>query len=40
VEDNERTGHPGTAITDQNIERVREVIRGDRKLSVRVVAVS
>lgn len=38
MEDDEHAGHPRSAITDQNIAKVRDVIRGDRRLSVHAVA--
>lgn len=36
--DDERAGRPKSAITDQNIAKFRDAIRGDRILSVRAMA--
>jgi len=38
VKDDDRLGHPRAAVTDDNIEKVRDVIRKDRRLGVRAVA--
>ena len=38
VEEDDRPGRPRTAVTDDNIEKVRDVIRKDRRLGVRAVA--
>lgn len=38
VEDDERAGCPKSAITNQNIAKVRDAIRGDQILSVRAMA--
>jgi len=38
IEDDERSGRPTTAKTDKNIEKVRELIRSNRRLTVREVA--
>ena len=38
MKDNDRPGHPRTAVTDDNIEKMRDVIRKDRRLGVQVVA--
>jgi len=38
VKDDDRPGRPRTAVTDDNIEKVRDVIRKDRRLGVRAVA--
>jgi len=38
LKDDDRPGRPRTAITDDNIEKVRVVIRKDRRLGVRAVA--
>jgi [histone H3]-lysine36 N-dimethyltransferase SETMAR len=37
-EDDERSGRPRTSITDSNVEKVKEVIRKDRRLGVRAIA--
>ena len=36
--DDDRPGRPRTAVTDDNIENVRDVIRKDRRFSVRAAA--
>jgi len=38
VKDDDRPGSPRTAVTDDNTEKVRDVIRKDRRLGVRAVA--
>ena len=38
VKDDDRLGHPRADVTDDNIEKVRDVIRKDRRLGVRAVA--
>jgi len=38
VKNDDRQGRPRTAVTDNNIEKVRDVFRKDRKLCVRSVA--
>jgi len=38
VEDNERSGRPVTIKTDENVERVRALVRTDRRLSIRKIA--
>ena len=38
VNDDDRPDHPRTAVTDDSIEKVRDVIRKDRRLGVRAVA--
>jgi len=38
MKDDDRPGHPRTAVTDDNIEKVRDVIRKDKTLGVRAVA--
>lgn len=38
VEDDSRSGRPSTSRTEVNIERVRQVMRGDRQLTVRMIA--
>ena len=37
VKDDDHPGRPRTAVTDDNIEKVRDVIRKDRRLGVRAV---
>ena len=38
VDDDPRAGRPSTSKTEENIERVRQVVRGDRRLTVRIIA--
>ena len=38
VEDDPRLGRPSTATTDENIIRVKQLVRSDRRLTVRMVA--
>ena len=38
VKGNDRPGRPRTAVTDNNIEKLRDVTRKDRRLGVRAVA--
>lgn len=38
VEDDEREGRPSTSKTDENVEKITEIIRKDRRLSVRMLA--
>ena len=38
VKDDDRPGRPHTAVTDENTEKVQDVIRKDRRLGVRAVA--
>ncbi|XP_061553236.1 protein GVQW3-like [Phycodurus eques] len=38
VEDDPRSGRPSTSRTEANIERVRQMLRGDRRLTVRLIA--
>jgi len=38
VEDDHRSGRPSTSITEENVQRVREKVRSDRYLTVRMVA--
>jgi len=38
LKDDDRPDHPCTAVTDDNIEKARDVIRKDRRLGVRAVA--
>ena len=35
VEDEERSGHPSTSKTQENIDRVSEMIRSNRRLTIR-----
>ena len=37
VEDDHRSGRPSTSRTDENVERVRQEVRSDRPLSVRMI---
>ena len=38
VEDDHRSGRPSTSRTDENVKRVRQKMRGDRRLTVRMLA--
>ena len=38
VEDDHRSGRPSTSRTDENVERVRQKVRSDRRLTVRMRA--
>ena len=38
VEDDHRSGKPSTSRTDKNAERVRQKVRSERRLTVRMVA--
>jgi len=38
LKDDDRPGRPRTAVTDDNTEKVRDVIRKDQRLGVRAVA--
>ena len=38
LKDDDRPGHPRTVVTDDNIEKARDVIRKDRRLGVQAVA--
>ena len=38
VEDDQRSGMPSTSRTDENVERVRQKVRSDRRLTVRMIA--
>ena len=38
VEDDPRSGKPTTSRTNENVERVREKVRNDRRLTVRMIA--
>ena len=38
LKDDDRPGHPRTVVTDDNIEKARDVIRKDRRLDVQAIA--
>ena len=38
VEDDQRSGRSSTSRTDENVERVRQKVRSDRRLAVGIVA--
>ena len=38
VEDDERPGRPSTSTTDENVEKVKEMVMNDRRISIREVA--
>ena len=38
VEDDERPGRPNTSITDENVEKVKETVMNDRRITIREVA--
>ena len=38
VEDKPRSGRPSSLKTDENVEAVRQAARGDRRLTVRMIA--
>jgi hypothetical protein len=38
VEDEPRAGRPSTSKTDDNVERVRSVVRSDRRLTLRMIS--
>lgn len=38
VEDDERPGRPSTSISDENVEKVKEMIMNDRRITIREVA--
>ena len=38
VEDDPKSGRPTTSRTNENVERVREKVRSDRRLTVRMIA--
>ena len=40
VEDTARSGRPSTSRTEENVDRVRQMIRNDRRLTVRIIADS
>ena len=37
VEDDERPGHPSTSTTDENVEKVEEMVMNDRRITIRDV---
>ena len=37
-EDNERSGRPSTLTTDENVEKVKEIVMNDRRITIREVA--
>ncbi|XP_035208563.1 protein GVQW3-like [Stegodyphus dumicola] len=39
IEDDDRSGRTSSIRTDQNVERVRELLNNDRRLSTRLIAV-
>ncbi|KAL4149713.1 hypothetical protein QTP88_003590 [Uroleucon formosanum] len=38
VEDNQRVGHPCSSKTNDNISKINEIVRKDRRLSIRMIA--
>ena len=38
VEDGERSGRPSTSTTDENVEKVKEMVMNDRRITIREVA--
>jgi transposase len=38
IEDEERPGRPSTSCTDENISKVNEMIRSNRRLTIREIA--
>lgn len=38
VEDESRSGRPSTSRNDENVERIRDLVRSDRRLTVRLIA--
>ena len=38
VEDDERPGCPSTSTTDENVEKVKEIVMNDRRITIREVA--
>ena len=38
VEDDSRSGRPSTSRIADNVERVKQMVRGDRRLTVRMIA--
>jgi len=39
IEDDERSGRPSTSKTDENINKVREMLINNRKLTIRELAL-
>lgn len=37
VEDDDRSGRPSTSRTDNNVDRVRQLLKSDRRLSTRLI---
>ena len=37
VEDDERSGRPSTSTTDENVEKVKEMVMNDRRITIREV---
>lgn len=37
MEDEPRSGRPSTARTDENVDRIRELVRSDRRLTIRMI---
>jgi transposase len=38
VEDDERPGRPSTSKTEENVEKISEIVRKDRRLSIRMIS--
>ena len=38
VEDDERPGRPSTSTTNENVEKVKEMVMNDRRITIREVA--
>jgi len=38
IDDNEHPGRPSTLKTNENIEKVNEIVRNDRQLNIRMIA--
>ena len=38
VEDDERPGRPGTSTTDENVEKMKEMVMNDHRITIREVA--
>jgi len=38
VTDKERSGQPATSRTEENIAKIRQIVRGNRRLTVRSIA--
>jgi hypothetical protein len=39
MEDDERSDHPRSHTTDENVEKVQNLVHSDRRLSIRAMAV-